>query len=87
MLAPCELMVSLPFRAEIQRGFADKCELSVGGRTVPMARGVGTLNASVTLDEEVEPVLRLMTPEPLRPCDLRPVKDSRLLGLAVMVVR
>jgi 2-polyprenyl-6-hydroxyphenyl methylase/3-demethylubiquinone-9 3-methyltransferase len=87
MLAPCELMVSVPFRAEVQRGFAGGCELLVGGRTVPLTRGVGTLSASVTLEEAAEPVIRLITPEPLRPCDLRPVKDARLIGLAVMMAR
>jgi hypothetical protein len=86
-LAPCELMVSVPFRAEVQRSFADGCELLVGGRSVKLARGVGTLTAAVTLEQETEPVIKLITPAPLRPCDLRPVKDARLLGLAVMMAR
>jgi SAM-dependent methyltransferase len=87
MLTPCELIVSVPFRAEVQRGFADQCELRVAGRSVPLTRGMGALSASVILEHEAEPVVKLITPEPLRPCDLRPAKDARLLGLAVMMAK
>jgi 2-polyprenyl-6-hydroxyphenyl methylase/3-demethylubiquinone-9 3-methyltransferase len=84
MLLPGELVVSIPFRAEVARGFADACRLEVGELSVPLVRANGALTASLTLHESTQPVITLVTPAPLRPCDLRPVKDARFLGLAIL---
>jgi 2-polyprenyl-6-hydroxyphenyl methylase/3-demethylubiquinone-9 3-methyltransferase len=83
-LLPGDLVISIPFRAEVQRGFADACRLEVGSLSVPLVRANGALTASLKLEESTQAVMTLVTPEPRRPCDLRPVKDARFLGLAIL---
>ncbi|HTZ70308.1 MAG TPA: class I SAM-dependent methyltransferase, partial [Acetobacteraceae bacterium] len=83
-LAPCRVILSIPVHAEVRSGFAQECWLELGTQMVPLLRQADTLTARLTLDEETEAVVRLITPPPLRPCDLRPVKDARPLGIQVM---
>jgi 2-polyprenyl-6-hydroxyphenyl methylase/3-demethylubiquinone-9 3-methyltransferase len=82
-LGPCKLTVTIPIRMEVQPGFADGCRLTIGNGSVALVREIGDLKASVTLDEYVDPIIRLVTPPLLRPCDLRASSDERSLGLAI----
>jgi hypothetical protein len=77
------LIVSIPIQNEIQPGFADRCRLEVGNNSALLTRRAGVLTASLTIDEPVQAVVKLVTPPLLRPCDLRPVNDARALGLAI----
>jgi 2-polyprenyl-6-hydroxyphenyl methylase/3-demethylubiquinone-9 3-methyltransferase len=83
LLPPCELVIDIPIANEIQPGFANQCRLEVGNRSAPFVRGVGVLTMSISIEEPVEAVVKLVLPPLLRPCDLRPVSDNRPLGLAI----
>jgi hypothetical protein len=82
-LPPCELVIAIQCINEIQPGFANHCRLEVGTRSAPFVRDVGVLTASISIQEPVEAVVKLIMPPVLRPCDLRAVSDSRPLGLAI----
>jgi 2-polyprenyl-6-hydroxyphenyl methylase/3-demethylubiquinone-9 3-methyltransferase len=82
-LEPCDLIVSIPLRNEVQPGFADRCHVEIGPHSAPMKRHAEGLQACLRLDESMDAVVRLVTPPVLRPCDLRPVSDARRLGLAI----
>lgn len=80
---PCELLISIPIQNEIQAGFASRCQLEVGRKSALLVRDVNVLTASLSIQEPVEALVKLVTPPPLRPCDLGPKTDSRPLGLAI----
>lgn len=82
-LQPCQLTVTIPIQNEIEPGFADGCRLEIGAKSAPFHRRFGALTASITLEEPTDPVIRLITPRPLRPSDLGRVNDNRPLGIAV----
>ncbi len=83
-LTPCTLRVTIPLQNEVQPGFANACSLEIGGLTVPLKREVGSLAATFALQETCDAVVKLVTPKPRRPCDLRPVSDRRFLGIAIL---
>jgi len=85
MLQPADITVVVPFCSEIKKGFAGSCAVRIGPRSAPLIRGAGVLVAEMAIDRAYDPVITLVTPQPLRPCDLRPVDDDRLLGVAVGV--
>lgn len=82
-LEPCDLIVIIPIQNEVQPGFADKCRVEIGAQSAPLIRHADGLRASLTIEEPVDAVVRLVMPPLLRPCDLRPVSDARALGLAI----
>jgi 2-polyprenyl-6-hydroxyphenyl methylase/3-demethylubiquinone-9 3-methyltransferase len=80
---PCELLITVPIQNEIQAGFASRCRLEVGSKSVVLARDVGVLIGSLSIQESAEALVKLVTPPVLRPCDLGPKSDARPLGLAI----
>jgi 2-polyprenyl-6-hydroxyphenyl methylase/3-demethylubiquinone-9 3-methyltransferase len=84
-LPPCDLTVTIALRNEVQRGFADGCKVMIGNAAAALVREAGNLKATLTLSEPADPIVRLVTPPPLRPCDLRDTADRRPLGLAIAV--
>ncbi len=82
-LAHCTLSVTLPLRMEIEPGFASASTLSLGDVLVPFSQSGNTVRASLNIDAPVEPVITLMTPAPIRPCDRSSTPDQRPLGLAI----
>jgi 2-polyprenyl-6-hydroxyphenyl methylase/3-demethylubiquinone-9 3-methyltransferase len=77
--------VRIPFDNEVQPGFADHCRLDIGGDSTSLIRQSGALRATLTLTNPTAATIRMITPVPLRPCDLRPAADSRTLGLAISI--
>jgi 2-polyprenyl-6-hydroxyphenyl methylase/3-demethylubiquinone-9 3-methyltransferase len=82
-LAPCKLTVTIPLSMEVRPGFADACRLIIGNQSAALSREANDLIATVILDEPTDPIVRLVTPPLLRPCDLRDMPDQRPLGLAI----
>jgi len=82
-LEPCDLILIIPIQNEVQPGFADRCRVEIGAQSAPLIRHTDGLRASLTIEKSVDAVVRLIMPPLLRPCDLRPVYDSRPLGLAI----
>jgi SAM-dependent methyltransferase len=80
---PCRLKLAIAFRIEVESGFADRCRIKIGERSLPVFRGPETLSVEVELEEPFDGTVTLITPPPVRPRDLRPVSDTRPLGLAV----
>jgi FkbM family methyltransferase len=79
----CDLIIVIPIQDEIQPAFANNCRLQVGRQNVPLVRDGAVLTASLSIEEPVDSVVKLLMPPLLRPCDLKPVADSRPLGLAI----
>ena len=84
-LRDCELSITVPIVMEVQPGFADNCILRIGRQKVRLARDSDRLIGSISIDQPTEAIVKLVTPLPLRPNDLRPVADNRPLGLAIAV--
>jgi SAM-dependent methyltransferase len=82
-LQPGKLVVTIPVQNEIQSGFANSCRLEVGSKSAPFVRDISLMTATLSIEEPVEAIVRLVTPPPMRPCDLGTVKDARSLGLAI----
>jgi 2-polyprenyl-6-hydroxyphenyl methylase/3-demethylubiquinone-9 3-methyltransferase len=84
-IGPGQVTITIPVQNEIQAGFASLCQVRIGALTLPCAGNARGLTVSVELREAVEPVVTLLTPPVLRPCDLREVTDARFLGVAIGV--
>jgi SAM-dependent methyltransferase len=82
---PLRLRIAVPFLNQVRDGFADACTIEVGGQTLATAVRGAELIAETTLDEPVENVVTLRTPEPASPRALRGGQDDRELGLAIVV--
>ena len=81
----CGLTVVIPVANEIQTGFSRNCRLEVGPSSSQLVADSGVLTASFSIEQPVEALFKLVTPNPMRPCDIRPVNDMRTLGLAIAV--
>jgi 2-polyprenyl-6-hydroxyphenyl methylase/3-demethylubiquinone-9 3-methyltransferase len=82
-LPPCQLSITIPFQNEISEDFADNCLLEIGNKLFSLVRNGGALGASLAIEEAVDATVKLITPAPLRPSDLRDVTDNRPLGIAI----
>lgn len=82
-LESCNVIVTIPIQNEVEFGFADHCRVHIGTQSAPLTRHPDGLCASLSIRDPVDPVVRLVMPPLLRPCDLRPVSDARPLGLAI----
>ncbi len=80
---PCRIKISIPFRMEVEGGFADQCQLVIGSKTAPLLRQGSRLLAMMDIEEPTGGVVNLITPLPRRPSELRQVPDARRLGLAI----
>ncbi len=83
---PCRIKIAIPFRMEVEAGFADQCQLVIGSKTAPLLRQGSRLVAMMDIEEPAGGVVTLVTPLPKRPSELRQVADARRLGLAVPVL-
>ncbi len=84
-LQPCILTVAIPAIMEIQPGFSESCSIALGDSSVIVSREGDLLRASLVVERPIEATLRLITPSPIRPCDLGVNPDERLLGLAIAI--
>ena len=75
--------IVIPYVNEIEPGFAARCRLQVERLNVPLTVEGGRLVAESEFAPLKSGDITLVTPEPRRPSDLRPVSDSRSLGLAI----
>jgi hypothetical protein len=82
-IQPGQLTLALSALDEVQSGFAEACHLEIGRQKAPLVRQDGVLSAVFSISEPTTAVATLVMPPHLRPCDLRPVGDSRVLGLAI----
>ena len=82
---PQRLRLVVPYHNQIRDGFASQCWIDVGGRNFTPTVQHNELAAETTLEEPVENLVVLHTPEPASPRALRGVPDDRLLGLAIGV--
>ena len=81
--AGTRLRVQIPLVNEIVEGFAAGCEILVDGVPWPTKLSETMLVAEGDCGLAGEVLVRLRTPAPVSPSDLRPTTDRRRLGLAV----
>jgi hypothetical protein len=77
--------IQIPFLMEIETGFAAGCEIIVDDRILPTQVRDGALIAEIELPYSGSYDIKLRTPNPRSPRELRDVPDGRPLGLAVRV--
>jgi hypothetical protein len=87
--APYTVEIQIPYINEATSGFAERCFLSIADvkSKVSIVRQANSLalQAELRVESGDEQIIKLITPSPVRPCDLKPEsKDTRQLGLAVL---
>lgn len=78
-------IIQIPFLMEVCPGFAAQCAVHVDGRKYAVRIEREALLADIQLSQAKLSDVKLITPAPLTPMELRGVPDQRHLGLAVAV--
>lgn len=86
-IQPDGALISLPVPMRMSEEFMHDSFLRVGGQLVKLWPRNNTLCAIVRSADPIRQHISLVTPAPVRPCDLLGSEDTRSLGIAVSIVR